>query len=315
MPVDLYVGGGEHAVLHLLYARFWHKVLFDMGLVHTKEPFKKLRHQGTVLAYSTRTALGRYHEPSEIEFRGETAVLKATGETLTSHRREDGEVEAERRQPRRRHPRLRRRRDAPLRDVHGRVRAAEALGPARHRGRAPLPRIASGACARSGTVRDAPGDDPHERLRHKTIKKVTDDIERMQFNTAIAGDDGVREHADRRGGAAHAATWSTLVKLVGPFAPHLGDEAWERLGGTGFLLQAPWPTYDEALTIDDRVTVGVQVDGKLRGDVEIARDATEDDARTAALAIPNVTKHLEGRTIKKFIYKPGRIIGIVTGPA
>ncbi|HSS37821.1 MAG TPA: leucine--tRNA ligase [Polyangia bacterium] len=84
MAVDLYVGGGEHAVLHLLYARFWHKVLYDMGIVHTKEPFKKLRHQGTVLAYSYQDSLGRYHEPSEIEFRGETAVLKATGETLTS---------------------------------------------------------------------------------------------------------------------------------------------------------------------------------------------------------------------------------------
>ena len=84
MAVDLYVGGGEHAVLHLLYARFWHKVLYDMGLVHTKEPFKKLRHQGTVLAYSYQDSLGRYHEPSEIEFRGETAVLTATGETLTS---------------------------------------------------------------------------------------------------------------------------------------------------------------------------------------------------------------------------------------
>ena len=135
----------------------------------------------------------------------------------------------------------------------------------------------------------------------------------MQFNTAIAG---LMEYLNAltSAGATHADL-VTLVKLVGPFAPHLGDEAWERIGGTGFLLEAPWPTYDEALTIDDRVTVGVQVDGKLRGDVEIARDATEDDARAAALAIPNVTKHLEGRTIKKFIYKPGRIIGIVTGPA
>ncbi len=107
----------------------------------------------------------------------------------------------------------------------------------------------------------------------------------------------------------------TLIKLVGPFAPHLGDEAWERLGGTGFLLQAPWPTHTEALTIDDTVTVGVQVDGKLRGEVQIARDAPEEDARASALAIPNVAKHLEGRSVRKFIYKPGRIIGIVTGPA
>ena len=160
----------------------------------------------------------------------------------------------------------------------------------------------------------APAGDPHLRLRHKTIKRVTADLERMQFNTAIAA---LMEYVNALGTRRRprARISLTLVKLVGPFAPHLGDEAWERLGGKGFLLEAAWPTYDDALTIDERVTVGVQVDGKLRGDVELARDASEDEARAAALAIPNVAKHLEGRVIKKFIYKPGRIIGLVTGPA
>ena len=135
----------------------------------------------------------------------------------------------------------------------------------------------------------------------------------MQFNTAISG---MMEFVNALGGGATREDLLTLVKLVGPFAPHLGDECWERLGGgKGFLLEAAWPTYDDALTIDERVTVGVQVDGKLRGSVELARDASEDEARAAALALPNVAKHLEGRALKKLIYKAGRIIGLVTGPA
>ena len=139
----------------------------------------------------------------------------------------------------------------------------------------------------------------------------------MQFNTVIAA---LMEYVNALGtGGVTREDLLTLVKLVGPFAPHLGDECWERLGGSptrgGFLLEAAWPSYDDALTIDERVTVGVQVDGKLRGSVELARDASEDEARAAALAIPNVAKHLEGRALKKLIYKPGRIIGIVTGPA
>jgi leucyl-tRNA synthetase len=312
MAVDLYVGGAEHGVLHLLYARFWHKVLFDMGLVHTKEPFKKLRHQGTVLAYSYRDSLGRYHEPSDIEFRGETAVLKATGETLTSTVEKMAKSKLNGVNP-----------DDVIRDYGADVMRLYEMFMGEFELPKPWdPRAIEGVnrflkrvwrlCEDWDVTRAAVGD-PHQRLRHKTIKRVTADLERMQFNTAIAG---LMEYLNALiGGGATHEDLVTLVKLVGPFAPHLGDEAWERLGGTGFLLQTAWPAYDEALTIDDRVTVGVQVDGKLRGDVEIARDASEDDARTAALAIPNVTKHLEGRTIKKFIYKPGRIIGIVTGAA
>ncbi len=140
----------------------------------------------------------------------------------------------------------------------------------------------------------------------------------MQFNTAIAA---MMEYLNGlTSGAPGAAGCSredivTLVKLVGPFAPHLGDEAWERLGEKGFLIQAAWPTYDESLTQDASATIAVQVDGKVRGTVEIARDASEEAARAAALAVANVTKYLEGRAVAKFIYKPGRIIGIVTRPA
>jgi leucyl-tRNA synthetase len=162
----------------------------------------------------------------------------------------------------------------------------------------------------------APQDDPHKVLRHKTVKRVTVDLERMQFNTAIAA---MMEYVNEllAGGVPNATREDllTLVRLLGPYAPHLGDEAWERLGEKGFLLGASWPTWDEALTVDATVTLAVQVDGKVRGTVDLPREASEDVARAAALALPNVTKHLEGRALVKFIYKPGRIIGLVTKAA
>jgi leucyl-tRNA synthetase len=141
---------------------------------------------------------------------------------------------------------------------------------------------------------------------------VTADLERMQFNTAISAMMELVNELTAKG--ASREDLHTLVKLIGPYAPHLGDEAWEQLGEKGFLLEATWPVHEDALTQDATVTLGVQIDGKVRGEVEIARDASEDDARRAALALPNVSKHLEGRTIRKFIYKPGRIIGIVSAP-
>ena len=137
----------------------------------------------------------------------------------------------------------------------------------------------------------------------------------MQFNTAIAA---LMEYLNvlAEGGVNRAtrADLDAMIRLCAPFAPHLADEAWERLGGKGFVLELPWPTFDAALTVDDTVSIGVQVDGKLRGSVDISPTAAEDAARAAALALPNVAKHLEGRAIKKFIYKPGRIIGIVSAP-
>src|SRR5450432_4070189 len=312
MPVDLYVGGAEHGVLHLLYARFWHKVLFDMGLVSTKEPFQKLRHQGTVLAYSYEDSLGRYHEPSEIEFRGETAILRATGETLKATVEKMAKSKMNGVNP-----------DDVIRDYGADVMRLYELFMGEFELPKPWdPRAIEGVnrflkrvwrlCEEWDAAR-APAGDPHLRLRHKTIRRVTADLERMQFNTAISA---LMEYVNEMvSGGATREDLLTLIKLVGPYAPHLGDEAWERLGERGFLLEAAWPTFDEALTIDAQVTVGVQVDGKLRGSVELPRDASEADARAAALAIPNVAKHLEGRAIKKFIYKAGRIIGIVTGPA
>jgi leucyl-tRNA synthetase len=313
MSVDLYVGGAEHSVLHLLYARFWHKVLFDLGIVHTKEPFQKLRHQGTVLAYSYEDAMGRYHELSEVELRGDTAILKATGETLKMSVEKMAKTKLNGVSP-----------DDVVRDYGADVMRLYELFMGEFELPKPWdPRAIEGVnrflkrtwrLVEEWSPDRAPADDPHLKLRHKTIKRVTNDLERMQFNTAIAA---MMEYLNALSGTPGATREDlvTLIKLVGPYAPHLGDEAWAHLGEAGFLLEASWPAFDDALTIDETVTIGVQVDGKLRGDVELRRDAPETEARAVALAVPNVSKHLEGRVVKKFIYKPGRIIGIVTGPA
>jgi leucyl-tRNA synthetase len=314
MPVDLYVGGGEHAVLHLLYARFWHKVLHDMGLVHTKEPFKKLRHQGTVLAYSYEDGMGRYHELTEVELRGDDAFLKATGEKLKVTVEKMSKAKLNGVSP-----------DDVVRDYGADVMRLYEMFMGEFELPKPWdPRAIEGVnrflkrvwrLVEEWDPAKAPADDPHKVVRHKTIKKVSGDLERMQFNTAIAAMmTYVNALSEPTSPPPTREDLLTLVKLVGPYAPHLGDESWEKLGEGGFLLEASWPTWDEALTVDARVTLGVQVDGKVRGTVELARDASEEEARDAALAVPNVQKHLEGRKIQKFVYKPGRIVGIVSAP-
>ena len=309
-PVDLYVGGAEHAVLHLLYARFWHKVLFDLGYVSTPEPFKKLRHQGTVLAFSYQDSLGHYHEPTSVELRGDDAFLKATGEKLKVSVEKMAKSMLNGINPD---------------DVVAQYGADVLRLYEMFMGEFELPKPwdprAIEGCARflkrvwrlieEWNADKAPADDPHLRLRHKTIKKVTGDLERMAFNTAVAA---MMEYVNEltAKGASHADLL-VLVTLLGPFAPHLGDEAWERLGQKGFLIAADWPSFDPSLTIDAIVTLAIQVNGKMRGSLEVARDAAEDDIRKQALAVPNVAKHLEGKTVRKIIVVPGRIVNIVVG--
>jgi leucyl-tRNA synthetase len=256
--------------------------------------------------------MGRYHEASEVEFRGDQTVLRATGEPLKSSVEKMAKSKMNGINP-----------DDVIREYGADVMRLYEMFMGEFELPKPWdPRAIEGVNRFTKRVwrlvdewdaARAPAGDPHASLRHKTIKRVTADLERMQFNTAVAAMMELVNELTAKGATREDLV--TLVKLVGPYAPHLGDEAWERLGEKGFLLEASWPLHDEALTRDATVMLGVQIDGKVRGSVEIARDASEDDARRAALAVPNVTKHLEGRTISKFIYKPGRIIGIVSAPA
>ncbi|MDB4982020.1 MAG: leucyl-tRNA synthetase, partial [Myxococcales bacterium] len=267
------------AVLHLLYARFWHKVLFDLGYLSKPEPFQRLVNQGLILGEDHQKmskSRGNVVSPDNV-------VREFGADVLRLYEMFMGEFEL----PKPWDPRA----------IEGLNRFVKRVW-----------RL----CDEFDAAK-APTDDPHRTVRHKTIKRVTTDLERMQFNTVIAAlMEYLNAMTEGGGSTATREDLLTLVKLVGPYAPHLGDEAWERLGEKGFLLEAPWPTWDEALTIDATATLAVQVDGKVRGTVELPRDASEDVARAAALALPNVTKFLEGRRVAKLIYKPGRIIGFVT---
>jgi leucyl-tRNA synthetase len=306
LPVDLYVGGAEHAVLHLMYARFWHKVLFDLGHVSSKEPFRKLRHQGTVLGHTFRDVSGHYHGFEEVEYRGAAAHLTATGEKL------DVSVEKMSKSA------LNGINPDDVVATHGAdalrlyemfmgdfeqpkpwdPRAIEGMSRFLRR----VWRLVEGGSGATG--------DPHLRLRHKTIKKVTGDIEAMKFNTAIAT---LMEYVNEiaRAGATREDLLA-LVKLLGPFAPHLADEAWEMLGERGFVLETRWPHHDEALASDDEVTLAVQVNGKLRGTLTLARGTSDAQVRAQALALPSVAKHLEERAVTKLVIVPDRVVSVVT---
>ncbi|WP_164007788.1 leucine--tRNA ligase [Pyxidicoccus trucidator] len=309
MSVDLYVGGAEHAVLHLLYARFWHKVLFDLGHVSTKEPFKKLRHQGTVLAYTYQDAAEHYHELSEVELRGDEAFLRATGEKLRVQVEKMAKSKLNGVNP-----------DSVVAEHGADVLRLYELFMGEFELSKPWDPRAIEGCGRflrrvwrlveEHEPLRAPEGDPHLKLRHKTIQRVAADLERLQFNTAIAALMTYTNELTLKGSTREDLV--TLVKLVGPFAPHLGDEAWERLGGKGFLLEQDWPTFDVALTVDAQVTYAVQVNGKLRGSLELERGTPEAEVREQALALPNVVRQLEGgKTVSKVIIVPDRIVNIV----
>jgi leucyl-tRNA synthetase len=274
MPVDLYIGGAEHAVLHLLYARFWHKVLFDIGAVKHPEPFAKLVHQGMILGEDGEKmskARGNVVNPDDI-------VRSWGADVLRLYEMFMGPLEAVK----------------PW-------QTAQIQGVLRFRDR--TWRI----CTRS--LGDSI-DEATERAVHKTIKKVTEDIEAMAFNTAISAMMELVNHLATLEVTPRAAA-EALALLVSPFAPHLGEELWQKLGHDGSLAYASWPTFDPALVVDDTVEVGVQVNGKTRGTATLARDASEADARAAALAVPSVRSQVEGREIKKLVYVPGRILNFV----
>jgi leucyl-tRNA synthetase len=282
MPVDLYVGGAEHSVLHLLYARFWHKVLFDEGRVKHPEPFSRLVHQGMILGEDGEKmskARGNVVNPDE--------VVKAHGaDALRLYEMFMGPLEAVK----------------PWQSgqINGVVRFRD--------------RVFS-VCTlkpRGGEL-----DDATRRLLHRTIKKVTGDIETLSFNTAISAMMVLANHLNGLDSVPEEAA-ATLALLVSPFAPHLGEEVWLRLGHGSpdqpeSLGHAPWPTRDEAMCVDETVEIGVQVNGKVRGRVTVARDAKEADARALAEVAEGVGGFLAGKTVKKFVYVPGRIINFVVG--
>jgi leucyl-tRNA synthetase len=274
MPVDLYVGGSEHAVLHLLYARFWHKVLFDEGIVKHDEPFLKLVHQGLILGENNEKmakSKGNVVNPDD--------VVRAEGaDALRLYEMFMG----------------------PLDQVKP-WQTSGIQGVRRF-----LDRVWTVA---TGDLADAI-DAETERTVHKTIRKVTQDIAQLRFNTAISTLMILARHLGEKRPVARPAVHA-LVLLLSPFAPHIAEELWQRLGHAESLAYEPWPAYREELCRDDVVEIAVQVNGRVRGRVTIAPDTSEAEARAAAQAEKNVQDHLAGKTVSKFVYVPGRIVNFI----
>ncbi len=347
MPVDLYIGGSEHAVLHLLYARFWHKVLFDAGVVRHEEPFTKLVHQGMILGMAYRFYVVVDDEKRELravdgDIAGVTRHEDAAGVTLrlaSGERVEErwvNEAGVEFREGKPYHRELGVRLHAAAEKMsksRGNVvnpdgvitefgadslRVYEMfMGPLEqtkpwqtagiHGVRRFLDRVHAVA---TRELDSAPPELETKKLVHRTIKKVGDDIEALRLNTAVSAMMILSNHLNGLERPPRAAV-EALLQCLAPFAPHLAEELWSGLGHAPSIADVPWPEFDPALIIDDEVEIGVQVNGKVRGRVRLSRTATEEEARACAHADENVVKFLAGKTEKKLVYVPGRILNFI----
>jgi leucyl-tRNA synthetase len=308
--VDLYVGGAEHAVLHLLYARFWHKVLYDLGYISSFEPFRRLFNQGYIQAYAFVDARGSYVPAEEVVerdgryFFGDKEVQREYGkmgkslknvvtpdemcaaygaDTFRVYEMSMGPLDVSR--------------PWETRAVVGSYRFLQRMWRA----------VVDEETGRVRVV-DEPADEPTRRLLHRTIAGVREDMEAMRFNTAIA------KLIELVNGLTHLAATprevaEPLVLMVSPFAPHIGEELWQRLGHEDSLAYADFPVADPALLVEASVTYPVQVNGKVRARVEVPVGASEDSVREAALAA--VADQLAGREPRKVIVVPGRTVSVV----
>ena len=318
MPVDLYVGGAEHAVLHLLYARFWHKVLYDLGLVSTKEPFQRLFNQGMIHAHSYQDARGKYYYPKDVEDRGGQWFVKATGlpvkrslekmskskynvvnpddmcdqygaDALRLYELFMGPLE-----------------DAAIWETSG------VAGTRRFLDRTWRLVVDPDTGERPAKLIDGAVEDKAlERALHAAIKKVGEAAESMKFNTAVA-EMMMFVNEATRAKAVPVAFVEMFVRVLAPFAPHVADELWERLGHTDSILTAAWPIHDENKLKADTIGIAVQVNGKFRAEIQLPADVTGEDAIAAAKADPRVLLFLTG-AIRREIYVPGRLVNLVVG--
>jgi|FLYL01.1.fsa_nt_gi leucyl-tRNA synthetase len=286
LPVDQYTGGAEHAVMHLLYARFFWKVIRDMGLVQGDEPFLRLFNQGQILGPDGQRmskSRGNVIAPDE-------QVAKYGADTFRCYLMFIGPW-----------------------DEGGPFRLDGISGVERW-----LNRVWNAVLAAPQTAADAASAAALRRLTHKTIQRVTEDMEGFRWNTAIAAlmemTNGLT--AAREAGPVDADAWReatrALVLMLAPLAPHIAEELWERMGLPYSVHQQAWPAWDPALAREDQITLVVQVDGKLRDRITVPADIDEAGAREAALASEAVQRRLAGKTPRRVIYVPGKLVNIVT---
>ncbi len=282
MPVDLYIGGSEHTVLHLMYSRFWHKVLYDLGYVSTKEPFSKLRHQGVILGEDSRKmskSRGNVVNPDE--------VVKLYGaDSLRLFEMFMGPLEEMK--------------PWSMRGVEGVyrflnrvwrlfIREDDTLDP---------------------NLQTIPITLQMESSYHFTIKKIGDDIEALRFNTAIS-QMMIFVNEVMKSDARPRQLLEPFVLLLSPFAPHIAEELWHRLGHAQTLAYEPWPSYDPAMLRKSEVEIVVQVNGKLRSKLTVPADTPEAALESLALADPDVQRHLEGKKPLKAIVVKNRLVNLV----
>jgi len=315
MPVDLYVGGAEHAVLHLLYARFWHKVLYDIGAVSTKEPFRKLFNQGMILAFSYRDASGKYHEPEKITHAGgkffaggleaEQQIEKMSKSRFNVVNPDDivNEFGAD-------SMRLYEMFMGPL-DVTKPWQTAGVAGVRRFLNRAWRLLCGEDDALDVARIVDAEPDGALASLLHRTIASVTDDIENLRFNTAIAK---LMELVNVLTPMPERPrpVLETLVLLLSPFAPHIGEELWRKLGHATTLAYEPWPAADPALANAQALQeYPVQINGKLRARVTAISQLEREELLAVVKRDPEVQRLLAGVTIVREIVVPGRLVNFV----
>lgn len=282
LPVDIYIGGAEHAVLHLLYARFWHKVLYDLGVVHTKEPFQKLFNQGMILGEGNEKmskSKGNVVNPDEI-------ISSHGADTLRLYEMFMGPLEA------------------------SVAWSTNGLDGARRF----LDRIwrlfvneEDGAISAKIQVSN---DQSLEKAYHQTVKKVTEDYEGIRFNTAIS-QMMVFINDCYKADVIPTAYAEGFVKMLAPIAPHIAEELWQRLGHKSTLSYEQWPTYDETKLVDDEVEIAVQVAGKVRAKIVVAKEASKEDIEKVALADEKVQEYMAGKNLVKIIVIPGKLVNIV----
>lgn len=276
MNVDMYVGGAEHATRHLIYARFWHMVLHELGFVSTPEPFEHLERVGLILAEDGRKMSKRWGNvvnPDDI-------VAAVGADTLRLYEMFMGPF-----------------RQATMWST------ASIQGPRRF-----LERVWKIV----GTDRNAAAQDSPEIISalHRTVKRVTDDTQNFRFNTAIAA---LMEFLNilEKQQAISQNTLEIFLQLLAPYAPHICEEMWEQLGYPDMIFHAPWPVTNAALAQTSAVSLAIQVNGKVRGEVSVASDATQEHVAKLSRALPNVAKYLSGAIVQKVVYVPGRIINFI----
>jgi len=309
--VDLYVGGAEHAVLHLLYARFWHKVLYDLGHVSTPEPFGRLYNQGYIQAYAYQDQRGIYVDATKVEekddkhyYEGEpvTASLGKMGKSLKNAVSPDAMCEQYGADTLRLYEMYM----GPL-DASKPWNTRDIVGVHRF-----LQRVWRNFFNEAGELtvtHDAPAADIERKL-HKTIQRVTEDMERMSFNTAIAGLIELNNVLVPLKALPRAVA-EPFVLMLAPLAPHLGEHLWHKLGHTESVALESWPDYDASLLVEDTVEIVVQVLGKVRGRITVPADADNDTIEKTALADEKIAAQIDGKTVRKVIVVPGKLVNIV----